>query len=94
MPKFFIEVPHSDDQIACAKAIQVFLQSGSHYLTNAEWGCEDGDHCGMMIIEIDSKSDAMNIIPPAYRADSRVVELRRYSPELVQSVIDGHSPHS
>lgn len=90
MARFFIEVPHDADMLSCAKAIQVFQQSGSHLLTNAEWGCHDGDHCGMIIVEVDSRADALSIIPPAYRDDSRVVELTRFSPEDIQKTIDEH----
>jgi len=90
MPRFFLEVPHAADSLGCAKAIQVFLQSGSHYLTNAEWGCHDGDHCGMIIVEADTKADAMNIIPPAYRAEARVVTLTRFSTDQIEQTIQRH----
>jgi hypothetical protein len=90
MPRFFIEVPHEEDKLACAKAIHVFQQSGSHLLTNAEWGCRDGDHCALLMVEADSRADVLGIIPPAYRADSRVVELRRFTPEYIQKIIDEH----
>ncbi len=45
MAKFLIEVPHPEDKLGCARSIQVFLQSGSHYLTHADYGCGDGEHC-------------------------------------------------
>ena len=90
MPNFFIEVSHEPDAIACAKAIHVFQQSGSHLLTNAEWGCADGDHCALFIAEAEAKGEIMNIIPPAYRNGSRVVELRRFEPVPIQRIIDEH----
>lgn len=90
MPKFYLEVPHPADELGCAKAIKVFLQSGSHYLTNAEWGCMDGDHCGLLIVEAEDRDEVMNIIPPAYRADARVVELRRFSMMQIDSIISEH----
>ena len=42
MDRFLIEVPHEEDVVSCAQIIKTFLQTGSHYLTNADWGCEDG----------------------------------------------------
>ena len=39
MPKFLIEVAHEPEVIACARVVEVFLKSGSHFLTNADWGC-------------------------------------------------------
>ena len=40
MEKFLIEVPHGGDKMSCTQAIQIFLSSGSHFVTNAEWGCQ------------------------------------------------------
>ena len=90
MPRFFIEVPHGGDKLSCVKAIQVFMQSGSHLLTNAEWGCRDGDHCGMIIVDVADRSEALSIIPPAYRNEARVVELGRFTPEELQQIIEEH----
>jgi len=44
MAKYLVEVSHSPDKIECLHTIQIFLSSGSHFLTHADWGCLDGDH--------------------------------------------------
>ncbi len=44
MAKFLIEVPHEATESECINAVRIFYQTGSHFLTNAEWGCEDGEH--------------------------------------------------
>lgn len=44
MPKFLIEIPHEATTAACARVVEHFLRSGSHFLTQADWGCKDGDH--------------------------------------------------
>ena len=44
MPRFLIEVPHEGTTKACNKAIEVFLRTGSHFLSHADWGCKDGVH--------------------------------------------------
>jgi hypothetical protein len=36
MARFLIEVPHESDTVACAHAVRVFLETGSHFLTNAD----------------------------------------------------------
>ncbi|HYX20866.1 MAG TPA: hypothetical protein VFA98_08480 [Thermoanaerobaculia bacterium] len=41
MPRFLIEVPHEAETVACARVVDVFLKSGSHFLSNADWGCRD-----------------------------------------------------
>jgi hypothetical protein len=90
MRKFFIEVPHDGDVRACADVVRVFLTSGSHFLTNAEWGCRDGDHTARMVVEIESKQDARSIVPPAFRHDAKVVELNRYSLGQIDEILSQH----
>lgn len=83
MPRFLIEIPHSENVAECMGIIHVFLSSGSHLLTNAEWGCKDGVHTCWLIVEVDSKAEALCVVPPAYRADARVVELNRFSLDFI-----------
>ena len=35
MAKFLIEVPHEAEEVACARAVQTLLKTGSHFLTHA-----------------------------------------------------------
>jgi hypothetical protein len=56
MPRFLIEVPHEAEKIACARAVRLLLQTGSHYLTHADFGCGDGDHRGWIIVEVEARS--------------------------------------
>ena len=77
MPRFLIEVPHEAEMTACARVLEVFLLTGSHFLANADWGCMDGDHSAWMVVEVDSKEQARSIVPPAFRAQARIVELNK-----------------
>lgn len=79
MPRYLIEVPHDGSEIACKRAIQVFLNSGSHFLARAEWGCGDGEHKAWMIIDVDTKEEARNVVPAAFRNQAEIVKLRTYS---------------
>lgn len=90
MPKFLIEVPHSEDMIDCARVVKMFLTSGSHYLSNAEWGCEDGVHKSWMIVEVDSKEEAERILPPGYRAQATIVQLNRFSVDAMDRILKHH----
>jgi hypothetical protein len=84
MPRYLIEVPHESDPIACAKAVQIFLSTGSHFLTNADWGCHDGDHRAWMIVDVATRDEARAIVPPGYRADARVVGLNKFELEKIE----------
>ena len=92
MPKFLIEVPHEADTLACARVVQVFLATGSHFLTNAEWGCMDGVHSAWIVVDLDSKEEARGIVPPAFRADARVTRLTRFRMADIEATIRRHSP--
>ena len=79
MKKFLIEVPHGTDKQACNEAIQVFLHTGSHFLTHAEWGCLDGEHKAWILVEVENKEQARFIIPPLYRSSAKIVELTTFT---------------
>jgi hypothetical protein len=90
MARFLIIVPHEPEKIACARAVQVLLKTGSHFLTNADFGCRDGDHNAWIVLEADSKEEARNVVPPAYRAQARVVGLNKFSLQEIEDLIAHH----
>jgi hypothetical protein len=91
MQKYLIEVPHESNELACAKVIRTFLSTGSHYLTNADWGCEDGDHKAWLVVEAANPEEARWVVPPAFRASARVVRLSRFSMRDVDDILAQHS---
>jgi hypothetical protein len=91
MEKFLIEVPHDEEVVACARLIQTFLQTGSHYLTNADWGCQDGDHRGWLIVEATDKEEARMIVPPPHRDQAHVVQLRKFTLAEVEEILASHT---
>ena len=91
MPKFLIEVPHDSDVVECSRAVQVFLSTGSHFLSNAEWGCMDGVHIAWMIVEVESKAEALGIVPPAFRQGTRIVGLNRFSLPKIEAFLARHA---
>ena len=92
MAKFLIEVPHEEAIVACARAIDVFLRSGSHFLTHADWGCKDGVHKAWMVVEVDGKEEARNIVPPAFRPQTRIVQLNAWGLRDIEDILRKHEP--
>ncbi len=86
MPRFLVEVPHAATKEACDQAIKSFLETGSHFFTNADWGCEDGEHKAWFILEIEDRESVMQILPPDARRSAKIVGLRKFTgkdlPEL------------
>lgn len=79
MARFLIEVPHEANPVACGQAVQIFLETGSHFMTHADFGCSDGEHRAWLTVEVATKAEALRILPPALRARARVVQLSRFS---------------
>jgi len=87
MARYLIEIQHSDDHDGCVKALGALMDYGSHLVTHAEFGCEDGVHCGWLIVDVDNQDDAQQMVPPQYRADARVVRLRNWSLEQIKTMV-------
>jgi replicative superfamily II helicase len=79
MARFLIELTHEANEEACTTAIQTLLSTGSHFLTNAEWGCKDGEHRCWIIVDVNSLQEARAILPPVYRHEAKIIKLIRYS---------------
>ncbi|HVH27968.1 MAG TPA: hypothetical protein VM818_14465 [Vicinamibacterales bacterium] len=90
MARFLIEVPHEEEVVACAKVVQVFLTSGSHFLTHADWGCNDGVHRAWIIVDLDSRDEARALLPPAFRAQASIVKLNKFSIEEIDDILSHH----
>ncbi|MFP3855339.1 MAG: hypothetical protein ACLFWD_13710 [Anaerolineales bacterium] len=91
MPRFLIEVPHDNTKNACMQAVKIFHQTGSHFMTNADWGCADNEHKAWFVVELDSKEQALSILPSNFRPKAKVIELRKLSPEVFDEAVDLHS---
>ncbi len=84
MSSFLIEIPHSENTFECKQVIKLFVESGSHLLSNAHWGCKSGVHKSWFISEFNSKEEALQIIPPFLRASASVTELTTFTKEDIQ----------
>jgi hypothetical protein len=90
MEKFLIEVPHEATYSACVNAIRVFLQTGSHFLRQAEWGCHDGEHKAWLIVEVENKDEARQIVPSLFRSDAKVVLLHTFTRAEMEHLAEDH----
>ena len=90
MARFFIEVPHEPNKEACARAVQILHKTGSHFLTNAEFGCLDGEHKAWIIVEVESRKEAQAILPPEYHYQAKIVQLNKFTPEEMDDILAHH----
>jgi hypothetical protein len=78
MARYLVEVPHDNRKEACQMAVRAFLETGSHFVTGADWGCSDGEHKAWMIVDVGSKDEALSILPPLFRNSAKVTSLERF----------------
>jgi len=90
MSRFLIEVPHEAERVACARVVEIFLKTGSHFLTHADWGCRDGDHKAWIIAEADNREEARSILPPALRPQATIVKLNCFTVDEIDSILREH----
>lgn len=90
MSKYLIEIPHSGDKLECLRSVSILLSSGSHFLTNADWGCLDGVHKAWFIMDASNKDEVMRIVPPAYRKDAIISQLNKFRLEDINRLLKNH----
>jgi len=90
MPKYLVEIPHESEKIACLRSVSILLSSGSHFLTNADWGCMDGVHKAWFFMDASNKDEVMMIVPPAYRKDTKIFMLNKFKLEDVNELLKHH----
>jgi len=88
--RFLIEVPHEGTAAACARAAELLLRTGSHFLTRADYGCTDGVHTAWIIVEADTKEDAGNVVPPELRSVAKIVRLNYFTMAQVDELKRRH----
>ena len=90
MPRFLVEVPHDPERVACARVVEIFLKTGSHFLTHADWGCKDGEHKAWIVADVESREDARSIVPAAMRSQAKLVQLNYFSMEEIEEILHQH----
>ena len=90
MPRYLIEVPHEDNKKACDLAVNIFKSTGSHFLTNADFGCKDGVHMAWINVDVNSKSEALRVVPPSFRDKTKVIGIEKFALEHVDKTLRPH----
>jgi hypothetical protein len=60
------------------------------FLTNADWGCLDGEHKAWFFMDVNSKDEALQVVPPAYRKDAKITQLNKFKLEDVEELLKHH----
>ena len=90
MENFLIEIPHEPSESACVNAVRIFYQTGSHFLARAEWGCDDGEHKAWLLVDVENKDQARQIIPSAFRQKAKIVRLKKFTRQEMDQLAQVH----
>jgi len=90
MAKYLIEVPHGSEKYECLRSVSILMSTGSHFITNAEWGCYDGNHKAWFFMDAENKEEALRVVPPAYRKDTKISQLNRFNLKEVNEMLKYH----
>lgn len=88
MPTYLIEIPHSENTFECKQVIKLFVESGSHLLANAHWGCKSGVHKSWFIDEFNNQEEALQIVPPFLRHTATIIELTKFNKQDIRNFAD------
>jgi hypothetical protein len=90
MTKYMIEMAHENTKQACNMAVMEVLKFGSHFMPHADWGCADDVHKAWITLEMDSKEEAMSILPPFLRQNATVTEVHHFDMDNLDDLIALH----
>ena len=90
MHRFMIEIPHEPTADACMKVVETFQETGSHFLTHADFGCASGVHVAWLVIDADSTEEARLAAPPYYRNEASVTQVKHYTHLTKDEIIADH----
>jgi len=93
MSKYLIEIPHGSNKLECLRSVEILISSGSHFLTNADWGCLDGEHKAWFFMDAGSKEEALRIVPPAYRKDTKISQLNKFKLKDIEVLLKHHGAY-
>lgn len=84
MKRYLLEVPHSASKKSCELAVSIFHSTGSHFLTNADFGCHDGVHKAWIVAEANNKTEAKRIVPTPFRDKVKVVMVEKLALDNIE----------
>jgi len=87
MPRYLIELTHEDEYQGCVKTLKSIEKYGAHLLTHLDWGCKAGTHSGWLIVEVGSRGEVIQMVPPVFRQEVRVVELNKFTRDDISSLV-------
>ena len=78
--------------MACARVVDIFSKTGSHFLTHADWGCSAGVNKAWLTVDVETEQEARAIVPPPFRSQAKIIRLNKFRQEQINDILCDHSP--
>ena len=75
MARYLVIAPH--DAAECLKALDEVKETGS--LARWDFGCEDGDHTGYLIVNASSSEEALKSVPASVRGQAKAIKVHKFT---------------
>jgi hypothetical protein len=83
MARYIIESPHKPEE--CLKALDEELVKGTDVLGKFDFGCMAGDHTAYAIVDVNTKNDALKLVPSFLQNSAKIVEVGKFTPDMIRS---------
>ena len=83
MARYIIESPHKPEE--CLKALDEELVKGTDVLGKFDFGCKVGDHTAYAIVDVNTKDDALKLIPSFLQKSARILEVGKITPDMIRA---------
>ena len=83
MARYMIRSPHTKEE--CLRALDEELVKGKGILEKFDFGCKEGDHTAYAIVDVNSRNDALNLVPTFLQNKASIVEVGKITPEMIKS---------
>ena len=75
MATFAIKAVHNAEHEDSRRVRESLARYGSHFLTHAKWGCQEGDHSAWLCVEADCEDEVRLMVPPILRSSTTVTRI-------------------
>lgn len=83
MSKYLITSKH--EPADCLRALDEELAMGPKVLDKFVYGCKEGDHTGYAIVDVNSLSDALAMVPGFLQASACITKVDKFTPAEIKS---------
>ncbi len=81
--QYLIQVTHTPEE--CLQALDEAKALGKDKLDQWNWGCKYGDHTGYLLVNANSKEQALQYVPASKRGSAALLPLSKFTVAEIES---------